>query len=124
MEVINANGTISRDLNAVLNKWKTFSDKHGNRVDRNMNINTSYSDDGLNHGILAQDVAEVMRSMKNNKAYGVGELPTEIIKNNNLIHLLTVLFNKCFESDITTEIWKMGITQPIPKSSTMDSRDP
>ena len=89
-----------------------------------MNINTSYSDDGLNHGILAQDVAEVMRSMKNNKAYGVDELPAEIIKNNNVIHLLKVLFNKCFESGITPEIWKMGITQLIPKSSTMDSKDP
>ena len=129
VEVSNTDGTVSRDLNAVLNKWKTdfshllnpqVSDKHGSRVDHNMNIN-SYSDDGLNNGILALEAAEAMRSMKNNKAYGVDELPAEVIKNDNFIHLLTVLFK---ESGMTPEIWKRGIIQPVPKPLTMDSRDP
>ena len=62
MEVINADGTISRDLHAVLNKWKTdfshllnpqVSDKHGSRVDRNMNIN-SYSR-GSGWGLLIRE---------------------------------------------------------------------
>ena len=65
-----------------------------------------------------------MRSMKKNKAYGVDDLPAEVIKNDNLIYFLTVLFNKCFEAGMTPEIWIKGILQSIPKSSTMDSRDP
>ena len=65
-----------------------------------------------------------MKEIKNNKAYGEDGLPAEVLKNDILSGLLTKLFNKCFISDVVPEVWKKGIIQPIPKSSTTDIRDP
>ena len=123
MEVVDTDGSISRDQHVVLNKWKTdfssllnpqLSNRPDDRLNRNANI-TSYCEGVMNDEISVQEVAESMKSLKNNKAYGVDELPVEVVKNGNLINLLVCLFNKYFESGITTEIWKRGIIQPIPK---------
>ena len=132
MEVIDFNGSISRDPHVVVIKWKTdfsqllhpqLSENQNNLNDGYTNI-SSYSVEGMNDELSDREVADAMKAMKNNKAYGVDELPAEVVKNTNLVQLLTRLFNKCVESGITPEIWKKGIIQPIPKSSMMDSRDP
>ena len=116
MEVIDVDGSISRDPHVVLNKWKTdfsqllnpqLSENQNNINDRYTNI-SSYSDRGMNDEISVREVADAMKSLKNNKAYGVDEMPAEVVKNTNLIQLLTRLFNKCFESDITPEKMEKG----------------
>ena len=116
MEVIDTDGSISRDQHVVLNKWKKefsnllnpqLSNRPGDRLNRNANI-TSYCEGAMNDEISVQEVAESMKALKNNKSYGVDELPAEVVKNGNLINLLVCLFNKCFESGITPEIWTRG----------------
>ena len=85
-------------LKSVVNP--PLSENQNNINDRYTNI-SSYSDEGMNDEISVREVADAMKSMKNNKAYGVDELPAEVVKNTNFIQLLTRLFNKCFESGIT-----------------------
>ena len=62
--------------------------------------------------------------MKNNKACGIDELPAKLLKNDKLTNVLTVLFNKYFDSGLVPDIWSRGIIHPIPKSSTTDKREP
>ena len=65
-----------------------------------------------------------MKATKNNKTYGIDKFPAEVLKNDIFIEDLTKLFNKCFISGVVPDVWRKGIIQPIPKSSTTDIRDP
>ena len=131
MEVTLKNGIVSRDINVVLEKWKSDFATLLNptsivqdAIERLPEPIDEISNAILNCEISSQEVVGAMRSMKNNKAYGIDELPAEVLKNGILVNLLTVLFNKCFVTGITPTTWKKGIIQPIPKSSTSDIKDP
>lgn len=131
MEVTLENGNVSRDINVVLDKWKSDFATLLNpttvvreTVERSSDPIDEVSNEILNREISFEEVVCSMRAMKSNKAYGVDELPAEVLKNENIVCLLIVLFNKCFVTGITPTIWKQGIIQPIPKSSTSDTKDP
>lgn len=47
---------------------------------------------------------KAMNAMKNNKFAGIDNLPAEVIKNNRLADLLTVLFKNYFVLGITPDI--------------------
>ena len=46
------------------------------------------------------------------------------MKCERLTHILLRLFNKCFTLGLIPDVWKKGVINPIPKSSTKDRRDP
>ena len=126
LEIYNDEGEIIRDKQQVLKKWQNDFKKLLNPVDSveqdiidTVNLDEE-NDNCLNAYISQQEVAEAMKAMKRNKAFGVDILPAEVRKSSCLTELLTVLFNKCFSPDV----WKYGIIQPIPKSSTSNTRDP
>lgn len=78
----------------------------------------------LNEHISLEELIRAIRSLKNNKASGIDEIPGEVLKNPKLVKFLLTLFNKCFETGMVPDIWSKTIINPIPKSSTADSRDP
>ena len=78
----------------------------------------------LNTEITIDEVKSAVRSLKRNKAVGVDEIPAEILKIPTLLNFLHKLFNKCFTCGIIPTIWTKGIINPIPKSSTSNSKDP
>ena len=52
------------------------------------------------------------------------EIPGEVLKNTKVVAFLHTFFNICFETGQISETGSRCITNPIPKSSTSDSRDP
>lgn len=77
-----------------------------------------------NSEIRIDELKSAIKCLKVNKAVGLDELPAEILKCDKLLNVLLKLFNKCFSSGIIPDIWKQGIINPIPKSSTSYRRDP
>ena len=65
-----------------------------------------------------------IKSLKNNKAYGLDKIPAEVLKSYRLRSILLSLFNECFTKGMIPSAWKHGIINPIPKSSTSDPREP
>ena len=47
-----------------------------------------------------------------------------MLKNDSAISFLHILFNICFDKGVIPNDWGKGIINPIPKSSTVDARDP
>ena len=131
LKIIREDGSISKDITLVLNKWRDSFSKLLNPVNQNINeceqrVITGISADNeaiLNNEILVDEVKGMMKTMKNNKAYGEDGLPAEVLKNDILLGLLTKLFNKCFIFGVVSNVWKKNIIQLIPKSSTTYIRD-
>ena len=63
-------------------------------------------------------------SRKKNTACGIDEIPNEVLKSKMLCTILINMLNMCYEKGLVPSIWKQGIINPIPKSSTSDPRDP
>ncbi len=58
------------------------------------------------------------------KAPGIDCIPMEALRNETIIICLCKLFNKCYSKGIVPTSWSKAIVNPIPKSSTSDSRNP
>ena len=67
---------------------------------------------------------EVICKAKQGKACGIDDIPSEVLQNDTALYFLHVLFNLCFNNSIVPSLWSKCIINPIPKSSTMDPRDP
>ena len=74
--------------------------------------------------ISEQEVRNVVCRAKYRKAFGIDEIPNEVLKNDNMIRLLTCLYQMCFECGVIPSDWKRAVIKPIPKSSTDDPRIP
>ena len=61
-----------------------------------------------------------MSALKNNKACGIDEISTEVLKCKRLCNILLNLFNECCKKGLIPSIWKHRVINPIPKSSTSD----
>ena len=132
MEILLDNGTVCKDIDMVLERWKSSCENLlnpigevscPNKVNHLVPIESNPELD-MNASITREEVIKAMKAMKNNKSAGIDNLPVEVIKNNRLADLLTVLFKKCFDLGITPDIWKQSIVSLVPKSSTLDTRDP
>ena len=131
MEIITEDGLISQNIPLVLKKWRDSFCELLNPVDTDISeieqpVNVSVNGDNgavLNTEISVGEVKGVVKAMKN-KAYVEDGFPAEVLKNDCLLDILTKLFNKCFTTGVIPDIWKQGIIQPIPVSSTSDIRDP
>ena len=132
MEVVLANGEISKDENLILETWKESFKSLLNPVDINdnvispdmSNINQSTIDTEFNGPITMEEIQNSLHKAKNGKATGPDGLPIECFRNETAKNYLYNLFNSCFSSGLIPEFWKKSIVNPIPKSKSLDNRCP
>ena len=71
----------------------------------------------LNKPITYQEVKRAVDSSKLKKAVGFDLVPNELLKNDQVIDLLFVLFTMCFRTKLIPDAWQKAIITPIPKMS-------
>jgi len=81
-------------------------------------------DTSFNEIISLQEVKNAICKSKMGKAYGVDGILSEVLHNETAIYFLHVLFNLCFDKGSIPLVWGKCIIKPIPKSSSLDPRDP
>ena len=74
--------------------------------------------------ISLQEVKNAIFKSTMGKAYGVDGIPSEFLHNVTAIYFLHVLFNLYFDNGVIPSVWGKCIIKPIPKSSSLDHRDP
>ena len=131
MEVLLESGEVSTDPKHVLQTWKTSYEQLLNQnaetatppdiSDEQQNVNSTNL---INNEIGIEEVKTAIKTLKSNKAMGIDELPSEVLRCEHLLKPLHTLFNKCFSSGVIPSLWKQGIINPVPKLSTSDRRDP
>ena len=82
------------------------------------------NDDRLNGNISTEEIKAALRRLHDKKAEEIDDNPAEILKNQNLLSLIAVLFNQYFILGKIPNLWKTGIIAPVLKSLTTDKRDP
>ena len=135
MEVYNDDGTISTDFNVILNKWKHDFSSLFHTVTQNVNVD-SYDDDDcldntntstcmyLNEPFSILEIIQSLKDVNKGKACGVDNIPVEVLNNDTSVAFMHTLFNICFSKGIMPSMWGKCIINPIPKSSSLDKRDP
>ncbi|MEW8547938.1 MAG: reverse transcriptase family protein, partial [Candidatus Thiodiazotropha sp.] len=78
----------------------------------------------LNETITLYEIQTAIHRLKDKKAAGIDEIPSEVLKTQNLLVVMGTLFNQCFALGKIPDMWKCGIITPVIKSSTSDYRDP
>jgi len=129
MEVMCDDGSISSNIDVVLNKWKIdFSSLFMNRVNVTQNPHMpNVLDDEiigqsekLNDYISIDEVKKAITKAKLGKACGIDMIPVDILKSDNCVSFLHILYNVCFNSGCVPSEWSKVIISPIPKSTTAD----
>ena len=135
-EVKLEDGSISNDMQTVMNRWKNDFSNLLNPIndttdtDRpvivpNNNLNHAMLNDvELNGNITYEELCKVIKNAGNNKAPGHDDIPTEVLKNETARFFLLRLFKVCFQTSKAPTQWSKCTLNPIPKSSTSDKRDP
>ncbi|VDI60474.1 Hypothetical predicted protein [Mytilus galloprovincialis] len=91
MSVQLPDGSISHDRDAVLNEWKRSFCSLLNPEGSIDNLPTDTSTDNgatMNYDITHEEVKQAVISLKVNKAVGVDEIPSEVLKNPCLLNFL------------------------------------
>uniref|UniRef100_A0A3Q4MDV0 Reverse transcriptase domain-containing protein n=1 Tax=Neolamprologus brichardi TaxID=32507 RepID=A0A3Q4MDV0_NEOBR len=73
---------------------------------------------GVNTGrITIEEVKIAIKSLKNNKATGLDEIPAELLKHGDQpqVEEFTALFNKWWQSGTVPEDWRKGAIVKLPK---------
>ena len=83
--------------------------------EENSNLNSNFSIFEVHHAVM---------KCKNGKSAGVDQIPYEVLKNDQVISLLTALFQLCFDSGKIPSVWNQSIISPIEKSKDNDPRIP
>ena len=129
-EVTLLDGTVSRDKNVVLNKWKCDFEKLYSA--KNQNFNDAFKETMLNEELPRHPATEVAQNILNEPitleevekavwkgklkmAVGLDGIPNEILKHYEVVKLLHTLFNVCFELNMIPDMWRKAIIHPIPK---------
>ena len=147
IEIIKSDGTVSNQLEDVLQKWKNDYEKlfaenvnpsfdeaflqdvktENELSEANMFTSNTTPPEGIdimNDPISIQEVAKAVAAAKNDKAAGCDGLPSEVYKNDISIELLHKLFNACFTSGMIPSVWNRAVIKPLPKGTTNDPRIP
>ena len=132
MELVLDDGSVSRETAAVLEKWRQdFSSLLNceNSYDihtfkNTSNQNTGSSDPLFDAHISILEVKKAVDNAKKVKACGIDNLPVDVLCNDMSVSFLHIFVNVCFDKGIVPSPWSKCITNPIPKSSTADPRDP
>ena len=141
-ECLDDKGNVIKDINIVLEKWKTdfhslYSHVHKPHNDKNdfksyikREILAFESRDDneespiLNTPFSTAEISVALSKTKCNKAPGIDGVTYEVLKNEMSVILLTRLFNICFEWHLVPEQWLQSIIYPVPKSPYNDPRVP
>lgn len=130
-EVEDAQGNISKDPNIIVDKWKTdfcllLHVTTDSSIDCNIDcVQLDHDVIFLNEDVFTiADVGKAIYDVKNSKAIGCDELPSNVFKNDNVVCYLHKLFSNCYNTGKIPHIWGKSIINPIPKSSTANTRDP
>ena len=132
MEVVEQDGSISTCTPDVLNKWKSdfsclldsnfkSSDSQESSISAHLK-NQDFSFFQENISIL--EVKKAVDGARRGKASGIGQIPSEVLKNDASISFLHALLNVCFDKGLVPALWGQCVIKPIPKSSSADPRDP
>ena len=141
MEVYSEDNEIISNSDDVLNKWKddfqslfsgndetqdanfdNYIKSNKNQIEANM-LGSSWEENlFLNRHFTMIEVQEVISRSKNGKATGIDRIPNEVIKNNEVIKVLTHLFQLCLDSGKVPSVWLRSIINPIEKSKENDPR--
>ena len=78
----------------------------------------------MNSPITLDEVKAALNKVKNGKAFGTDDIPTEVLKNPKAERLLGEVIQQCFEAGEVPEYWLRGVINPIPKCSSKDPRVP
>jgi len=135
MEIVNEDGSVNRNIDDVLQKWKNdFSNLfvRGQARDQSCPSTSVRGDSGvfthdtnnLNLNISILEVKKAVDKANSGKACGIDGLPIEILKNECMVSALHILFNVCFNTGVIPAEWGKVIITPIPKASTLDPRCP
>ena len=73
----------------------------------------------LNGNISVLEVKQAVKKAKRGKACGIDGIPAEALKNDCTVSFLHGLFNVCFETGITPNVWGKNIITPIPRQKFM-----
>ena len=136
---------VTTDIDQVLNRWKCdfenlYNGTTSNDFDdiflenvkklkhefesQNPVSYTFENDNPLNQPISLGEVRKAIFKSKNNKAFGVDHIPSEVYKNENSVYLWHTFFNYCFSTGLIPDIWNKGLIKPFPKDTGMDKRLP
>ncbi|CAC5394459.1 unnamed protein product [Mytilus coruscus] len=114
-EIVNPDGTVNTDRDAVLNTWKsdfeTLYARNDNIDDLDNLVNEENITDlpDLNNNITRDEIVKAVEHTKLRKAAGYDEIPSEVLKNESAIDLLPVICNGCFELGKVPEQWTSGV---------------
>lgn len=123
-----------------MNRWKVdyerlYNDVNGDtrttEFPSNMDDNSYQTDTHnenpdctlLNSGITIEEVRKAVLCFKSNKATGIDEIPSEVLKNDTAISLLFEIITYCFNESEVPDDWRRTIINPILKTD-KDPRDP
>ena len=133
-EVNQSDGSVSTNPEVVLHKWETDFKTLLNPGASESNLlgddsNNDQLHDNVDNSIFNEmiHVDEVVKCIVNaklGKAPGYDEIPNELLKNDSALLMLHSLYNRCFAYGQVPSAWSKCIITPIPKSSTIDPRDP
>ena len=122
-------GTLSSDTGDIGEAFKhTFSDiyratdhdresitGYKNLINQMENDTHTNNDRALNEPIRMEELQKAIKVIQKGKAVGVDNIPNEIIKMPSLQPILHKLFETCFNSSISPEMWHKNIIHPILK---------
>jgi hypothetical protein len=113
-------GDLIADRDGLLGRWKRYFDQLLN-VHRNQGNNESSDDTNTDEREVdepsLEEVWQAVKRLKNNKAAGVDEIPSELIKNGGaaLISKIHKLICAIWNREVLPEEWKEAIIVPIFK---------
>ena len=114
-------------LNTLYEYFKNMNcdNEHENDNFQIPHFDVNEYDNILNGRITEDEIKEVIKKLKNNKAEGFDNISNEYIKHSMhvCLPLYVKLFNFMFDAGITPEKWSLGIIHPIYKNKG-DPQDP
>ena len=129
-EIVDDNGNVVTDKRVVIEKWKTEMEKLYNPSGDTENYDIPDLDEPLfdanilNEPITIEEVLMAVSHLKNNKATGFDQIPSEVLKNEATVYILHKICNGCFDIGKVPDQWTLGIINPIYKQGSDDERNP
>ena len=144
IEVVDENGNIVRDEEAVYTKWQQeFQDlynctentqfdighyersiTHKLLLENNMTEPLYNTNSELNSNVTLDEVECTVRNAKSGSASGIDDIPYDVLKNDTVIKALQQLFQLIFDCSIIPSLWRKAIVCPILKDPHSDKRIP
>ncbi|KAK3096021.1 hypothetical protein FSP39_022028 [Pinctada imbricata] len=129
-------GNIITDTNTLLAKWKSeYRELFNPEVDSvnsatdnvpeitGINTHQLLDISSLNARITYEEVEKAVFRSKLNKAVGVDEIPSELVRNQHCANLLHKIIDYCFTNSEVPQDWVKSVITPVPKPN-MDSYNP